>query len=83
VIEREQVAVRQMDSMPLEWDEDGNPIRSLVLEEPDITQRDIEGKTSNAEFQALIDPTDKAFEHVGTAATHKINFGRVADETVK
>jgi len=83
IIEREQVAIRQMDSMPLEWDEEGNPIRSLVLEEPDITQRDIEGKTSNAEFQALIDPTDKAFEHVGTAATQKINFGRVADETVK
>lgn len=78
-IYREQVAVREMDAMPLEWDSDGNPIRSLVLEEPDITQRDIEGKTSNAAFQGLIDPTDKAFEHVGTTVKQmqKINFGRI------
>jgi hypothetical protein len=81
VLEREQVAVRQMDSMPIDVDGKGNPVRSLVLEEPDITQRDIEGKTSNAEFQALIDPSDRAFEHVGTAKNQKINFGRIADAT--
>lgn len=81
-IYREQVAVRQMDAMPVEWDEQGNPIRSLVLEEPDITQRDIEGKTSNAEFQALIDPSDRAFEHVGTTERQKVNFGRRPEGTV-
>lgn len=78
-IYREQVAIREMDAMPLEWDEAGNPVRSLILEEPDITQRDIEGKTANAAFQALIDPTDKAFEHVGGVARQmqRINWGRV------
>jgi hypothetical protein len=82
VLEREQIAVREMDSMPLEWDGNGNPVRSLVLEEPDITQRDVEGKTSNAEFQALIDPTDRSHEHIGTAKNQKINFGKIADTTV-
>lgn len=82
VLEREQVAVRQMDAMPVDWDEDGNPVRSLVLEEPDVAQRQIEGKTSNAEFQALIDPTDKAFEHVGTTKSQKINFGKRPEETI-
>lgn len=82
ILEREQIAIREMDAMPLEIDQKGNPMRSLILEEPDITQREIEGKTSNAEFQALIDPTDKAFEHVGTTKSQKINFGKVADETV-
>lgn len=78
-IHREQVAVREMDSMPLETDGDGNPVRLLVLEEPDITQRDIEGKTANAAFQALIDPTDRAFEHVGATVRQmrQINWGRV------
>jgi len=75
-IHREQVAVRTMDQMVLDWDADGNPVRSLVLEEPDIMQRDIEGKTANSAFQALIDPTDKAFEHVSTAQRQQINFGR-------
>lgn len=76
---REQHSIREIDAMPLEWDEGGNPIRQLVLEEPDITQRDIEGKTSNAAFQALIDPSDRALEHVGTTVKQlqKINFGRV------
>lgn len=76
---REQVAIRELDSMPLEWDADGNPVRVLMLEEPDITQRDIEGKTANAAFQALIDPDDRAFEHVGTTVRQmqKINWGRV------
>ncbi|MBI4046574.1 MAG: hypothetical protein HY371_07130 [Devosia nanyangense] len=81
-IEREQVAVRQIDAMPLDWDEEGNPVRSLILEEPDIAQREIEGKTSNAEFQALIDPTDRAFEHVGTTKNQKINFGKRPEEAV-
>ena len=79
---REQVAVRTMDQMVLDWDGDGNPIRSLILEEPDIMQRDIEGKTANAAFQALIDPTDRAFEHVATAQRQKISFGRRPEETV-
>jgi len=80
IIEREQIFIREIDAMPLEWDADGNPMRSLVLEEPDITQRDVEGKTSNAEFQALIDPDDKGFEHVGVTKNQKITFGRVADQ---
>jgi len=81
IIEREQVAMRQIDAMPLQWDENGNPMRRAVLEEPDVTQRDVEGKTANAEFQALVDPDDKAFEHVGTAVSDKIYFGQAADAT--
>jgi hypothetical protein len=80
VLEREQIGIREMDAMPFGIDENGNPVRTLVLEEPDITQRDIEGKTSNAEFQALIDPADRAFEHVGTTKNQKINFGKVTDQ---
>lgn len=80
VLAREPVALREIDAMRMEWDEQGKPVRVLVLEEPDITQRDIEGKTSNAAFQALIDPTDKAFEHVGTVRNQKINFGKIADQ---
>lgn len=79
---REQVAVRVMDQMVLDWDQDGNPVRSLILEEPDIMQRDVEGKTANAAFQALIDPADKAFEHVATAQRQKISFGRRPEGTV-
>ena len=79
IIEREQVTIRVMDAAPVEWDEQGNPVRSLYLEEPDITQRDIEGRTGNAAFQALIDPTDRGLEHVGTVRTERINFGRIAD----
>lgn len=82
IIEREQVAIREMDAAPIEWDEQGNPIRSLYLEEPDITQRDIEARTGNAAFQALIDATDRGLEHVGTVRTERINFGRVADAPV-
>lgn len=77
---REQVAVRTMDQMVLETDAEGVPVRSLILEEPDIMQRDIEGKTANAAFQALIDPTDKAFEHVASAQRQKISFGRRPEE---
>lgn len=79
---REQVAVRTMDQMVLEWDQDGNPVRSLILEEPDIMQRDVEGKTANAAFQGLIDPTDKAFEHVASAQRQKVSFGRRPEETL-
>lgn len=79
-IYREQVAIRTLDSMSLDWDSNGVPVRSLVMEEPDIAQRDIEGKTSNATFQSLIDPTDKAFEHVGQTQNQKINFGRVSED---
>ena len=82
IIEREQIGIRQMDTMPIEWDEKGNPIRSLYLEEPDITQRDVEARTGNVAFQALVDATDRGLEHVGTARTERINFGRVADAPV-
>lgn len=81
-IYREQASVRIMDSMVLETGEDGVPVRSLVLEEPDIMQRDIEGKTANSAFQALIDPTDRAFEHVASAQRQKISFGRRPEATV-
>ncbi|MBJ3783421.1 hypothetical protein [Devosia sediminis] len=79
---REQVAVRTMDQMVLDTDAQGVPVRSLILEEPDIMQRDIEGKTANAAFQALIDPDDKAFEHVASAQRQKISFGRAPEGTV-
>ncbi len=83
IIEREQVFVRQIDAMPVEWDEAGNPMRRAILEEPDIIQRDVEGKTANTESQALIDATDDSFKHVGTARTGKINFGRRAEAKVE
>jgi len=79
IIEREQVAIRQIDQMVMTWDANGNPVRQGMLEEPDIIQKDIEGKTSNPAFQALIDPTDKGLEHVAAAATDKIYFGQAAD----
>lgn len=81
VLEREQVDVRQMDQMPVDWDQDGNPVRSLVLEQPDIIQQDIEGKTSNSAFQTLIDPDDMAFQFVGTVASEmqNISFGQIAN----
>lgn len=82
IVDYEQVAIRQMDAMPLEWDDDGNPMRKLMLEEADIIQRDIEGTTSNAAFQALIDPTDRAFDQVGVTKTQKINFGRRPEDVV-
>lgn len=82
IIEREQVAVRQIDAMPIEWDEAGNPMRRAVLEEPDIIQRDVEGKTGNTESQALIDAADDSFVHVGTVRRDKINFGRRPEAAV-
>lgn len=76
ITEREQVAVRQIDQMYVDIDADGNPMRVAILEEQDITQRDIEAKTANAASQALIDPDDDSFAHVGTVVTQKINFGQ-------
>jgi len=83
IVEREQVFVRQIDAMPIEWDEAGNPLRKAVLEEPDIIQRDVEGRTANTESQALIDATDDSFVHVGAARTEKIHFGRRAETPVE
>lgn len=75
IIEREQVAVREIDQVYVERDAEGNSVRVAVLEEPDITQRDIEAKTANAASQLLIDATDDSFAHVGAARTQKITFG--------
>lgn len=82
IIERETIDIRQIDMMPTEVDANGNPYRIAVLERPEIRQRDIAGKMRNAEFQSLIDPTDKSFEHVGATARQKITFGRRAEGTV-
>lgn len=82
VLGREQVFVREVDAMPMEWDEAGNPMRRAILEEPDITQRDIEGKTANAELQALIDPADTSFSQVGVARLQDIHFGQRAEGPV-
>lgn len=76
IIEREQVFIRQIDGMPQVWDAEGNPLREAVLEEPDIIQNDVEGKTANKEMQALIDPTDISFQHVGQTQDQKITFGK-------
>jgi hypothetical protein len=81
IIEREQVAVRQIDQMYVDRDGDGNAVRVAVLEEPDITQREIEAKTANAASQKLIDPTDNSFRHVGKARTQKITFGQRPERT--
>lgn len=82
VLGREQVFVREVDAMPMEWDEAGNPMRRAVLEEPDIIQRDIEGKTANAELQAMIDPADTSFSQVGIARLQDIHFGQRAEGPV-
>lgn len=82
ILEREQWDVRLIDDMPAEADENGLPIRVAVLERPEIIQRDIEGKTSNAEFQRQIDATDRGMEHTATVVTQKINFGRRPEGTV-
>lgn len=82
VLMREQIERLEMDSMIEETDEAGRPTRTVTLERPDIIQRDIEGKTDNAEFQRLIDPADRGFEHVGQTAAQTINFGRIQDDTV-
>lgn len=80
VLEREQVGIRLIDDLHREVDEQGRPTLVVVLEEPDIAQRAIEGKTANAELQALIDATDKGMEHVGTTVDQPVNWGRSADK---
>jgi hypothetical protein len=82
IIEREQVAVRQIEQMYVDRDGDGNAVRVAVLEEPDIIQRDIEAKTANAASQALIDDTDDSFAHVGTARLQKVTFGQRPESAV-
>lgn len=74
-IMREQLGVRFMNSMAVEEDETGRPVRVIVLEREDVIQRDIEGKTDNADFQRQIDPTDLAFQHVGKTQNQDINWG--------
>ncbi len=81
VLYREQVARRVIDAMPVETDEDGMPVRVAVLEQPAIVQRDVEGKTANSEFQRLIDPADRFFEHVGTTALRQtITLGAMPEQ---
>lgn len=82
ILGREQVFVREIDAMPMEWDEAGNPMRRAILEEPDIIQRDIEGRTANAELQAMIDPDDDSFSQVGVARLQEIHFGQRAEGPV-
>lgn len=82
ILMREQIERLVLDGMVVETDEEGRPIRVVTLERPDIIQRDIEGKTDNAEFQKQIDPTDLGYEHTAATATQKINFGRLQDESV-
>lgn len=80
---REQVARRLIDAMPVEEDENGFPVRTAVLEQPAIVQRDVEAKTMNAELQKLIDPTDLFYEHVGTTALRqKITLGAMPEQEV-
>lgn len=83
ILMREQIARRIMDSMPQQFDETGRPIRVAILERPDVIRQQIEGRSSNAEFQRLIDPADKGFYHVAQTATQKINFGKLPEKTVK
>ncbi len=82
ILGREQVERLMIDGMVIERNENGLPQRVVTLERPDIIQRDIEGKTNNAELQRLIDENDLGFEHVGLTAVQKINFGRIQDEQV-
>lgn len=82
ILMREQIERLEMDSMVVETDAAGRPFRVVTLERPDLIQRDIEGKTDNAEFQRLIDEDDLGYEHVGQTATQKINWGRIQEETV-
>ena len=75
ILMREQIERLTMDAMIVEVGDDGREVRVITLERPDIIQRDIEGKTHNAEFQKQIDPADKGLEHTATTATQKIYFG--------
>lgn len=80
IIHREQVGRRLFDAMRVEVDEGGTPRRVATLELPTIVQRDVEGKTHNAEFQKLIDPTDKGLEHAGTTARQKFQLGGMQEQ---
>lgn len=77
---REQVDRRIIDSMPTEEDEAGNQVRVMILEREDIVQRDVEGKTANAEFQRLLDPADRSCEHIAATARQTIHFGALPPE---
>lgn len=79
ILMREQVERRILDSAIEQTDDTGRDTRVITLERPDIIQRDIEGKTDNAEFQGLIDPVDLGYEHAGTTVTQTINFGQIQD----
>lgn len=74
-IYREQLDRRIIDAMPTEEDENGLPVRVMILEREDIVQRDVEGKTANAELQKLLDPADRSCEHIAATARQTINFG--------
>lgn len=76
IIEREQVDVMQIDGMTESMDESGRPMRVATLERPDIIQRDVEGKTADAAFQAIIDPDDLAMSHAGDTVTQDVYFGQ-------
>lgn len=80
VIYREQVGRRVIDAMYVETDEDGFPVRVIVLEREDIVQRDVEGKTANGDFQRLLDPDDRSCEHIAATARQRIHFGAVPPE---
>lgn len=79
ILMREQVERLAMDQMIIETDESGRPQRVITLERPDIIQRDIEGKTDNAEFQKQIDANDLGYQHTASTATQKIYFGRLEE----
>lgn len=83
ILYREQVGRRVIDSMRVEIDNQGRAVRILTLELPAITQRDIAAKTSNAQLQKLIDPTDKGFEHTARTAVQKFTLGKAQDQKVK
>lgn len=80
ILMREQVERLAMDQMVMETNDSGRPQRVITLERPDIIQRDIEGKTDNAEFQKQIDDADLGYQHTAATASQKIFFGRL-DET--
>lgn len=82
-IYREQMDRRVLDAMPYEEDENGRPVRVAILEREDIVQRDVEGKTTNAELQKLIDPDDRSCEFIAATAHQQINFGALPGGTVE
>lgn len=82
IVMREQLAVRFMDTMAIDEDEDGRQVRVIGLEREDVIQRDIEGKKANADFQRQVDPTDLAFQHVGKVRNQDVNWGGLATQKV-